>query len=163
MFWTNLSFSGRNVIALCHAHGESEPFHSELKSGMNLERLPSGKFETNALTLESGMIAYNILRMIGQESLRKKDAPIKRQLRTVIENLIMMASHLTSHLRLAWVTATLGAERLPGCFSRSLRPYAIPDCPGLTDWQIYLFRFTGCPAGGAVVAPVMQASIVTAS
>lgn len=104
MFWTNPPVSDRNVIALCHAHGESEQFHSEWKSDMNLERLPSGKFETNALALELGMIAYNILRMIGQESLRKKDAPMKRQafrrrLRTVIENLIMMASHLTSHAR----------------------------------------------------------------
>ena len=104
MFWTNPPVSDRNVIALYHAHGESEQFHSELKSDMNLERLPSGKFETNALALELGMIAYNILRMIGQESLRKKDAPMKRQafrrrLRTVIENLIMTASHLTSHAR----------------------------------------------------------------
>ena len=33
---------------------------------MDLERLPSGKFATNALILELGMIAYNILRMIGQ-------------------------------------------------------------------------------------------------
>ena len=104
MFWTNLPFSDRALIALYHAHGESEQFHSELKSDMNLERLPSGKFETNALALELGMIAYNILRIIGQESLRKKDTPMKRQtlrrrLRTVIENLIMMASHLTCHAR----------------------------------------------------------------
>ena len=33
---------------------------------MDLERLPTGKFATNALILELGMIAYNILRMIGQ-------------------------------------------------------------------------------------------------
>jgi hypothetical protein len=104
MFWTNLPFSDRALIDLCHAHGDSEQFHSELKSDMNFERLPSGKFETNALSLELGMTAYNILRMIGQESLRKKDTPMKRQtlrrrLRTVIESLIMMASHLTCHAR----------------------------------------------------------------
>ena len=78
MFRTNLPFPDRALIALYHAHGESEQFHSELKSDMNLERLPSGKFKTNALALELGMIAYNILRMIGQESLRKKDTPMKR-------------------------------------------------------------------------------------
>lgn len=104
MFWTNLPFSDRALIDLYHAHGEPEQFHSELKSGMNPERLPSGKFETNAPALELGMTAYNILRMIGQESLRKKDAPMKRQTlrrkgRTVIENLIMMASRLTYHAR----------------------------------------------------------------
>ena len=49
-----------------HAHGECEQFHSEIKTDMDLERLPSGKFATNALILELGMVAYNILRMIGQ-------------------------------------------------------------------------------------------------
>ena len=38
----------------------------EVKTDMDPERLPSGKFATNALILELGMIAYNILRMIGQ-------------------------------------------------------------------------------------------------
>jgi hypothetical protein len=41
---------------------------------MDVERLPSGKFESNKLVLELTMIAYNILRIIGQESLKKKDA-----------------------------------------------------------------------------------------
>ena len=132
MFWTNLSFSDRSVIALYHAHGESEQFHSEWKSDMNLERLPSGKFETNALALELGMATYNILRMIRQESPRKKDAPMKRKtfrrrLRTVIENLIMMASHLTSHARK--LTLGLGySNPLRVCFSSSLRLYPIADC-----------------------------------
>ena len=33
---------------------------------MDVEGLPPGKFETNALVLELTVIAYNILRMIGQ-------------------------------------------------------------------------------------------------
>ena len=33
---------------------------------MDMERLPSGKFETNELVLELAILAYNILRMIGQ-------------------------------------------------------------------------------------------------
>ena len=44
---------------------------------MDVERLPSGKFETNELVLELTILAYNILRMIGQESLGLKDAPRK--------------------------------------------------------------------------------------
>lgn len=37
---------------------------------MDVERLPSGKFESNKLVLELTVIAYNILRIIGQESLK---------------------------------------------------------------------------------------------
>ena len=72
MFWTNLGWSDDDVIASYHAHGESEQYHSELKTDMDVERLPSGKFATNALVLELAMIAFNLLRMIGQESLRHK-------------------------------------------------------------------------------------------
>lgn len=62
---TNLGDPDEEIIRLYHAHGECEQFHSEVKTDMDLERLPSGKFATNALILELGMIAYNILRMIG--------------------------------------------------------------------------------------------------
>ena len=44
-------------------------YHSEIKTDIDVERLPSGKFESNKLVLELTMIAYNILRIIGQESL----------------------------------------------------------------------------------------------
>ena len=64
-WWTNLGDPDEEIISLYHAHGECEQFHSEVKTDMDLERLPSGKFATNALILELGMIAYNILRMIG--------------------------------------------------------------------------------------------------
>lgn len=40
---------------------------------MDLERLPSGKFDTNALILKLGMLAYNILRIIGTEAMKKRD------------------------------------------------------------------------------------------
>ena len=71
---------------------------------MDVERLPSGKFETKALVLELTVIAYNILRMIGQGTIgkrapRQKRAVKRRRLRTVISDLIMMASHITSHAR----------------------------------------------------------------
>ena len=104
MYWMNLPFLDREVIDYYHAHGESEQYHSEFKTDMNMERVPSGKFETNKLVFELGMIAYNILRIIGQESLKEKDNPRKREvkrrrLRTVIEHLVMMASHVTEHAR----------------------------------------------------------------
>ena len=103
-WWTNLGDSDQDIIALYHAHGECEQYHSEVKTDMDLERLPSGKFETNALILELGMIAYNILRMIGQGTIggrapRQKREVKRRRLRTVIGNMIMMACHVTSHAR----------------------------------------------------------------
>ena len=71
-YWTNTSLLDETVIDLYHAHGESEQYHSEIKTDMDVERLPSGKFESNKLVLELTMIAYNILRIIGQESLNKE-------------------------------------------------------------------------------------------
>jgi hypothetical protein len=103
-WWTNLGFSDHDIISLYHAHGECEQYHSEVKTEMDLERLPSGKFETNALILELGMIAYNILRMIGQGTIggrvpRQKREVKRRRLRTVIGNMVMLACHITTHAR----------------------------------------------------------------
>ena len=104
VWWTNTGFTDREVIGHYHAHGESEQFHSELKTDMDLERLPSGKFETNELVLELAILSYNILRMIGQESLgkrnpRQKRAVKRRRHRTVINNLVNIACHVTEHAR----------------------------------------------------------------
>lgn len=72
---------------------------------MDIERLPSGKFNTNELVLELTVLAYNILRLIGQESLKSKPTPKsrypikRRRIRTVISNLIQIAGHVTTHGR----------------------------------------------------------------
>ena len=115
MFWTNLSLSDEEVIGLYHAHGESEQYHSELKHDMDLERFPSGKFETNELFLELAIISYNILRMIGQEVGGAGDVPMKRRakrrrLRTVILNIIYAPAHVTTHAR--QVFASLGRSNV---------------------------------------------------
>lgn len=103
--WTNLSWSDDAIINSYHAHGECEQFHREIKTDMDVERLPSGKFDTNELVLELTVLAYNILRLIGQESLKSKRAPKtkhpvrRRRIRTVIGNLIQIAGHITTHGR----------------------------------------------------------------
>lgn len=51
------------------------PSAETLRQRMDVERLPSGKFDTNELVLELTVIAYNILRLIGQESLKSKRSP----------------------------------------------------------------------------------------
>lgn len=48
---------------------------------MNLERLPSGKFEANELVLELAILAYKILRMIGQESIGRRGTAAKPKVR----------------------------------------------------------------------------------
>ena len=102
-WWTNLGWTDDDVIASYHAHGECEQYHSEIKTDMDVERLPSGKFATNCLVLELMILAYNLLRMIGQESLKhrppQKKSVKRRRIRTVIQNLILCASHITKHAR----------------------------------------------------------------
>ena len=53
------------MIRFYEDHGTNEQFHSEFKTDMDMERLPSGKFATNSLIITLGMLAYNILYTIG--------------------------------------------------------------------------------------------------
>ena len=96
--------SNEDIIKTYHDHGTCEQFHSEIKTDMDLERLPSGHFNTNAAVLTIAMFAYNILRIIGQTSLMKDDSPLKRpvkrrRIKTVIQNLITLAVHVVRHAR----------------------------------------------------------------
>jgi hypothetical protein len=108
-WWTSLKLPVKTIIELYHQHGTSEQFHSELKSDMDLERLPSGKFATNALMLSLGLVAYNLLRLCGQTALAENESlppeakmplckPVfRRRLRSVIQDLMYFASRLTKH------------------------------------------------------------------
>jgi len=109
-------------------HGTIEQFHSEIKSDMGIEKLPSGKFNMNYLILQLGMIAYNILRMIGQKSLDVDDTPLKtkvfrRRVRTIMQNLIYFASKIVSHARKKYMKISRENiwantfKRLEMCFS----------------------------------------------
>lgn len=96
MYWTSLSVSDEDVIALYHNHAVCEQYHSEIKTDMGVERLPSGKFETYALILKLTMIAFNILRIIGTAAMNGHDMLVRhstikrRRIRTVIDNLILI-------------------------------------------------------------------------
>jgi len=104
-YWCSVEqLSAKEVIELYHDHGTSEQFHSELKSDMDLERFPSGKFSTNSLILHLGLLTYNMLRIIGQLSLEENDIsqlPVnrrkkvkRRRIRTVMQDLIYIAGRL---------------------------------------------------------------------
>ena len=106
IFWTNLTCDASKVIRLFyHAHGTSEQFHSELKSDMGVEQLPSGKFCVNQLVLLCAMVSFNALRTIGQEVIQRAHlAPIKIQvsrwrLKTVLQNIIHCPVRVIRHAR----------------------------------------------------------------
>ena len=106
-WWTSLDaerVDAEQLIRLYQRRGTCEQFHSEFKSDLDLVRLPSGKFDTNALVLALAALAYNILRYIGQNTLIGPDAPIRkalhrRRLRTVMQEMIYRAVRLVRHGR----------------------------------------------------------------
>jgi hypothetical protein len=93
------------VIGLYHDHGTMEQYHSELKSDMNLERFPSGKYGVNQIILLMGMCAYNTLRYMGQGLLqerellpvKQKEGTVRKRLIHVIRYIIGMAGKLVRH------------------------------------------------------------------
>lgn len=98
-WWTSLDVPATQVIELYADHATAEQFHSELKTDLDIERLPSGKFATNALMLALAGLAYNILRLIGQIGLLGDWAPVRhpakrRRLRTVMQELMYMAARV---------------------------------------------------------------------
>jgi hypothetical protein len=137
-WWTSLKLPAKEVIGLYHAHGTSEQYHSEIKTDLDLERLPSGKFATNATMLSLGLLAYNLLRLCGQEALQQQRrlpsedrAPLakkvsRRRLRSVIQDLMYLSAKLTRH-----------ANRWRLSFWR--------NSPWGATWRALYARFRGAP------------------
>lgn len=111
-WWTSLGrrmATPDDVIAIYKDHGTSEQFHSEMKSDMDLERLPSGKFATNALILTLAVPVFTMLRLCGQEGMRNGFVPARKQvarrrIRTVIQDMIYMAARIVTHARRIYIT-----------------------------------------------------------
>jgi hypothetical protein len=98
------TFGAQDIIALYADHGTHEQFHSEFKTDLDLERLPSGKFDTNYVVCELAALTMNILRLMGQDGLHGPDAPVRhaakrRRLKTVIQELVYRAGRLIEHGR----------------------------------------------------------------
>ena len=96
-WWTNLVEDADTVVKLYHDHATCEQFHSELKTDMDVERLPSGDYKTNSLILSLSTLAFNVLRRIGQtarsvEAEHGESRPERIRLRTVILNLMYIAA-----------------------------------------------------------------------
>ncbi len=101
-WWTTLdeaSCDNETIINLYKDHATSEQYHSEFKTDLDLERLPSGKFDTNDLVLTLGALTYNILRWIGLMGLTGELSPVRhpakrRRIRTVMQELMYLAARL---------------------------------------------------------------------
>ncbi|SEQ23286.1 Transposase DDE domain group 1 [Ectothiorhodospira magna] len=107
-WWTSLELSDDDIIALYRGHATCEQFHSEFKTDMDLERLPSGKFDTNTLVMAAGTFVYNVLRWIGLQGLIGDDSPVRhpakrRRIRTVFQELISLPAQLVHHARQVWL------------------------------------------------------------
>ena len=127
-WWTTLAETDHaddQVIALYRDHATSEQFHSEFKTDLDIERLPSGKFATNALIMTLATFSYNMLRWIGLISLVGDVSPVRhpakrRRLRTVIQELMYLAARLIETGRRLDVTLLSELSRLPRCFTRHI-------------------------------------------
>ena len=103
-WWDSSGCTDKEVIELYHQHATMEQYHSELKTDMGMEKLPSGKFDTNRLVHELSMIAYNILRLLGDLLAKVESSPIRgkvirRRIRTVILNVIHAPARIITHAR----------------------------------------------------------------
>jgi len=130
-WWTSLDraeYDDESIIALYRDHGTSEQFHSEFKTDLDIERLPSGKFDTNNLILTMAALSYNILRWIGLIGLTGDISPVRhpakrRRLKTVIQELMYLAARLIA-----------SSHRLKLRFSR--------HCPGFPAFQLAYDRLS---------------------
>ncbi len=109
-YWTSLEDDPRKAVLLYHDHGTCEQFHAEIKTDMDLERLPSERFSSNSNIMTLALLAYNLLRLCGQESLREDNGNLenraphrkkaqRRRLRTVMQDLIYLAARISFHAR----------------------------------------------------------------
>ena len=92
------------VIEFYKHHGTHEQFHSEIKTDLDLERLPSGKFDTNDVVVQLAAFAYNCLRLIGPLGLTGEISPIhrpakRRRIKTVLQEVMERAAKFVEHAR----------------------------------------------------------------
>jgi hypothetical protein len=126
--WTTTlpqKFTAQEVIALYCDHATHEQLHSKFKTDMDLERLPSGKFDTNYLVCQLAALAMNLLRLIGQNTLNEPDSPVRhkarrRRIKTVMQELMFKAARMIYHAG-RWV---LGLGESDPAFAVFERHYA---------------------------------------
>ena len=103
-WWTSLEVPAEQVVKLYQQHGTHEQCHSAIKTDLDLERLPSGNFDTNDAIVHLASFADNCLRLLGQPGLTGEIAPIRhpakrRRLKTVLQEIMYRAAKFVAHAR----------------------------------------------------------------
>lgn len=128
-WWTSLnqaSYDDAQIIALYRDHATAEQFHSEFKTDLDIERLPSGKFATNDLIMALSAYSYNILRWIGLIGLLGDISPVRhpakrRRIKTVMQELMYLAARIirTGHrLKLRFSSACAGFKAFEATYAK---------------------------------------------
>jgi len=102
--WTNLvKVSDADILRLYRDRGTCEQYFAEIKSELDLERLPSGKFSVNELYFGLGALVTNMLRVMGEALLDTGIIGLKkatrRRLRTIMQGMMYLCGRLVSHAR----------------------------------------------------------------
>ena len=102
--WTDLvKVSDADVLRLYRDRGTCEQYFAELKSELDLERLPSGKYSVNELYFQLGVQVNNMLRVMGESLLGTGAIGLKkatrRRLRTILQGMMYLCGRLTRHAR----------------------------------------------------------------
>ena len=95
------------VIDLYKDHATSEQYHSELKTDMNMELLPSHFFSTNNAFLAVSVLSFNILRLIGDKCLQfeqftqssRKKTTLRMRIKSVINKFATISFQIIRHAR----------------------------------------------------------------
>ncbi|QLA13167.1 IS1380 family transposase [Desulfolutivibrio sulfodismutans] len=102
--WTDLEkVSDADILRLYRDRGTCEQYFAELKSELDLERLPSGKFAVNELYFQLGVLVNNMLRVLGELLLNSGIIGLKkatrRRLRTIMQGMMYLCGRLVRHAR----------------------------------------------------------------
>ena len=103
-WWKKLRTLPEQVIKLHQHHGTHGQVHSGIKTDLDLESLPSCKFDANDATLHLASFTYNCLRLLGQLGRTQQIAPIRhpsnrRRLKTVLQKTMYRAAEVVEHAR----------------------------------------------------------------
>lgn len=127
---TTLDLPAPTIARLYEDHGTSEQFHAELKGELDLERLPSGKFTTNALVFHLGGLAYNLVRVLGIKGkavFRHRHPSKRRRMKTVIQELILLPAKFlggSNQMKLDLGKAHPGREAILALHRELVLPHA---------------------------------------
>ena len=116
---TNMAWGAERLIMWHHERATSENWIKELKDGFGLDRLPSGRFRSNAAYFELALLAYNLV-----VALRRLALPPSfwtATVKTVRFHFIHIAALVARHARQLTVKLAEGYRYL-SVFRRALAP-----------------------------------------